>query len=227
MKKIEARIMMFLLLCFTSMANVSALSYSSLGVKSGDWIKYGLYETFGLAGTRWQKVEFLSVAGTTVTIRVTVHISNGMEINQTETIDIASGDDFPMALFSVRVHIISADLKIGDSIYLGEFGNRTITGETTRTCAGADRRVIYSNFSQYNGQCTFYWDKRTGVLTEAAMVFGGAYKTMWVTETNMWSGGVDWWLWAIVIITVVCGMIASRKNISKKFRKKANVSSHS
>lgn len=226
MKSIEARIVMALLLCFALMANASALSCSSFGVKSGDWIKYDFQESFSL-GTRWQKVEVLSVTGTTVTIRETVHMSNGIEITQTETIDVASGDDFPMALFSLRVYIIPADLKIGDSIYLGEFGNRTIIGDTTRACAGIDRRVIYSNFSQYGSQYTFYWDKRTGVLMEATMVFGLAYKTMWVTETNMWGEEFSWWVWAIIIITVVCVMIASRKNISGKLRRKVNVSSHS
>jgi len=215
MKSVETRTVVVLTLCFALMFDVSGLSYSGLGVKRGDWIRYDFQESFGL-GTRWQKVEFLNVTGSLVAIRETVHLSDGMEFNQTGTIDLASSDDFPMALFSLRVFIVPADLKIGDSIYLGGLGNRTIVGEATGVYAGADRRVVYSNFSHYGSQYTFYWDKQTGVLTEGMMVLGVTFKAIWVTETNMWSGGFVWWPWVIIIIILACSIIVSRKISHKK-----------
>ncbi|HEY4675485.1 MAG TPA: hypothetical protein VIH48_05475 [Candidatus Bathyarchaeia archaeon] len=229
-KRIEARIIMVLLFCLALMTNVSTSSYSSIGVKNGDWIKYSLQESFSSTGERWQKIEFLSVEGATVTVRLTVQTSSGTEIDQTETIDLAFSDsDFSTVFFSMRVHIIPANLTTGDPVHLSsEFGNKTIIGEATMACAGADRRVVYSNFSQSGSQYTFCWDKQTGVLVEGAMVFGGAFKALWVTETNMWAGGgVAWWIWVIIAIAAICGIIASRKNISQKFRKKADASPHS
>jgi hypothetical protein len=210
--------MMILLLCFALMANVSASSYSSLGVKNGDWIKYTLQESFSSTGERWQKIEFLSVEGTKVTVRFTVQTPSGTEIDETETVDLASSNsDFSTILFSMRVHIIPANLTTGDPVYLSnEFGDKTIIGEATMACAGADRMVVYSNFSQSGSQYTFYWDKQTGVLVEGAMVFGGAFKALWVTETNMWAGGgVDWWIWALIAIAAVGVVVASKRKPHK------------
>jgi hypothetical protein len=147
-----------------------------------------------------------------------------MEFNQTETIDLASEDDFPMALFSIRVFIVPANLGVGDSVYLGSFGNRTIVGETTEAYAGANRMVVYANFSYSGSQYTFYWDKLTGVLTGGSMVVGSAFKAIWITETNMWSGEFVWWPWALVVVTIMCGLIALRRNIIEKLRRKGDES---
>jgi hypothetical protein len=212
MKNTETRIAMVLLFWFAFMADVLTPSYGVPGVKSGDWIRYGVQESFS-SGERWQKVEYLNATSTSVTVRITDYMPNGMETAETRTIDLASRDDYPSALFSVRVCIIPSDLDAGDLVYLGQFGNETIVGETTIRVAGADRRVVYSNFSQVGSQYTFYWDKQTGVLTQGLMTSGLGYKSVWVTETNMWSGGYDWWLWVIVIVVVVCGLIVSRKKI--------------
>jgi len=205
------------------MANALSSSNSGLGVKSGDWVNYGFQETFSSGGEQWQKIEFLSITGTIVTVRVTIHMSAGIETSQTETIDLSSSDDFQTTIFfSLRVHIIPLDLGVGDSVYLGEFGNQTIVGETTGTVAGADRRLVYSNFSLGGSLYTFYWDKETGVLTEGMSVLGAVFKTVWIKETNMWRGEFVWWPWVIVIIAVVCIVVVSRKNISQKLRRKDN-----
>jgi hypothetical protein len=207
------------------MSHVLALSYSNLGVKGGDWIKYYFQETSSI-GTRWQTVEFLNVTGSAVTFRQTVHFSDVMEFNQTETIDLASDDDFQMALFEIRVFIGPANLKTGDSIYLGSFGNRTIVGEATEAYAGANRMIVYANFTNSSRQYTFYWDKLTGILTEGFMIAGNTlFEAIWVTETNMWSGEFVWWPWALVIITIICGLIALRRNIMEKLHKKGDKSS--
>ena len=212
----------FLLICFALMANALSSSNSELGVKGGDWVDYGFQETFSSGGEQWQTMEFLSVTGTIVTVRVTIHMSAGLETSQTETINLSSSDDFQTIFFSLRVHIVPSDLGVGDSVYLGEFGNQTIVGETTGTVAGADRRLVYSNFSLGGSLYTFYWDKETGVLAEGMSVLGVVFKTVWIKETNMWRGEYVWWPWVIVTIAVVCAVIASRKNISQKLHRKAN-----
>lgn len=225
MKGINA-VTLVMFLHFAWAANVSALPYPNLGVKSGNWVQYHYQGSFSLTA-RWQKVEFLSIAETTVTVCETTLMPSGIEVNQTKTIDLASFDDFPMTPFSLRVLLVSADLKTGDPVYLGQFGNRTIVGETSRACAGVDRKVVYSNFTSEERQYTFYWDQKTGVLTEGTAAFGSVSEVLLATETNMWSGGVEWWLWAIVAIVIVCALIASRKSTSQKSRKKVNISPRS
>lgn len=215
MRKFEAGIMV-LLLCFGLMADVSAASSFSFGVKSGDWIKYVVEER--LSGVRYyQKIEFLNVEEANVTVRLTV--SGVVEYNGTWTVNLTSQDDFKMELFSFRVYLVSANLKVGEPVYLGvEFGDKNITGGMTRAYAGADRRVVYSNFSLGETLYTFYWDNETGVLVEGLMFSNNAsspvYKAVLVVETSMWSGGFEWWIFAIAIIAVVCGILTS------KFRKK-------
>jgi hypothetical protein len=187
---------------------------SSLGVKSGDWIEYALQESF--SSDRKQRMEFLSVAGTTVSIQVTDQTSGALEINQTETIDPASDDDFSTSFLSARVYIIPSNLGMGDSVFLGnEIGNRTISGETTEAYAGADRRTIYSNFSLNENQYALYWDKQTGVLVEGTMFSGAMYRAVLVTATNMWTGALGWWLWALIAIAIACGIISSRKGFTR------------
>ena len=225
MKGVNA-VTLVMFLYFVWAANVSALPYHNLGVKSGNWIQYHYQGGFSLTA-RWQKVEFLSIAETTVTVCETTFMPNGIEVNQTKTIDLASFDDFLMTPFSLRVLLVFADLKTGDPVYLGQFGNRTIVGETSRACAGVDRKVVYSNFTSEERQYTLYWDQQTGVLTEGTATFGSVSEVLLATETNMWSGGVEWWLWAIVAIAIVCALIASRKITSQKQRKQVNISSRS
>jgi hypothetical protein len=234
MKNLEARIVMFSLLCLTLIANASGASQFGLGVKAGDWIGYTVQQYSGLGSTQFsQKLEFLSVEGTNVTIRQTTYTSSGTEMDQTERSgDLASTEYLPMTLFTMNVYVIPANLTTGDSVYLGSgFGNETIIGETTRTYAGADRRVVYSNFSlpQYGGQqagsqYTFYWDKQTGVLVEGAMTLSFAFNAVLVSDTNMWSEGFNWWFWIVTIAIVVSVTIALIINIKEKSRGKNDAS---
>ena len=226
MKTIEASALILLLLFAASIVSVSAVTSFSFGGKSGDWIKYELQETFSLAGEQSETIEFLNVTGTTVTVRATFYMGS-LPMNKTQTVDLTSQDDFSMApWFNARVYFIPGGLDINDSIYLGEpFGNTTIVGETTGSYAGADRRVIYANFTTKQGNnYTFYWDKQTGVLTEGTMVLGTGFTDVLVSDTNMWSPEVPWWLWIvlwiIIIIVIALGVLSSKKSIMKRFRRK-------
>jgi len=151
-----------------------------VGVKAGDWIRYNYTVTGAPPGTtlpQWMKVEFLSVEGTTATVRVTMHMSDGSEQNQTMAFDAVAGGEGI---------VIPVNLTTGDSIYISGYGEVTIEGETVRTYAGAKRTAIYTSFTLYEIYCTFYWDKETGVLVELSQISGGMNVTIRATETNMW-----------------------------------------
>ena len=215
---LEKVVLLLFILALT--ANVSAISQHSLGVKNGDWVEYGFEDAFS-SGERWQKLEFQEVSDANATVHITTHFSEGIEVNETNTIDLLSDSDFQMIMFSARVHVIPANLTTGDSVFLGQFGNRTITGETTNAYADADRKIIYANFTEQS-QYTFYWDKQTGVLAEGIMVTGNAYKRIWITGTNMWTAESSSWPWATITIIaalVALGLIVMRKSIIRRLRK--------
>jgi parallel beta-helix repeat protein len=156
-----------------------------VGVKSGDWIKIDYTITGWPAGTPyplWLKVEFLSVEGTNASVRVTMHMSDGTEQNATVPVDVVAGGQ----ALGLSGFVIPANLTTGDIIFMSGYGNVTIEGETTRTYAGASRKVVYASFSQYGTQLTYYWDKLTGVMVEASTISGGITGTGKATETNMW-----------------------------------------
>lgn len=154
--------------------------------KTGYWIKYDYTATGAPAGTPlplWIKVEFLSTQGINATVRVTMHMSNGTEQNQTMNMDVLDGGG---TLGTLSGFVIPANRTTGDSVYISGYGNVTIDGETTRTYAGASRTVVYASFSQYGTQLTYYWDKETGIMVEASVTSGSMTGTAKATETNMW-----------------------------------------
>jgi parallel beta-helix repeat protein len=156
-----------------------------VGVEAGDWIKITYTITGWPAGQpypEWLKVEFLSVEGTSATVRVTMHMSDGTEQNATVPVDVVAGGQ----AFGLSGFVIPANLTTGDIIFMSGYGNVTIAGETTRTYAGASRTVVYASISQYGTQLTYYWDKQTGVLVEASGTSDGMTLTAKATETNMW-----------------------------------------
>jgi len=162
---------------------------SPVGVMAGDWIKVDYTISGWPAGQpypEWLKVEFLSVEGTSATVRVTMHMSDGTEQNATVPVDVVAGGG---EAFGLSGFVIPANLTTGDSVYITGYGNVTIEGEATRTYAGASRTVVYASISQYGTQLTYYWDKQTGVMVEASTTSGGMTATAKATETNMWQAG--------------------------------------
>jgi parallel beta-helix repeat protein len=174
-----------------------------VGIKAGDWIKLD-YEISGApSGTplpTWMKVEFLSVEGTNVTIRMTMHMSDGTEQNATAPVSIVSGGD----ALGVSGLVIPANSKTGDSIHMSGYGDVAITGETTRKFAGASRTAVYASISGSDFEGSYYWDKQTGVLVESSAVSGTMTATAKATETNMWtsdSSGI------LANSTVLCALV--------------------
>jgi len=205
-------------------ANFVGVTAGNVGIKAGDWIKYE-YTISGWPSDQpyaeWMKLEFLSVAGTSATVQVTLHMSDGTEPSETVPVDIAAGGG---EAFGFSGFVISTNLTTGDSIYMSGFGDVAIEGETTRTCAGARRTVVYASVSQsipYQGevQFTYYWDKLTGVMVEASMTYADITSTDKATETNMWEATVrmPWWPWIIVAVAAVGVVIffVSRRRVAR------------
>jgi uncharacterized repeat protein (TIGR02543 family) len=154
-----------------------------VGVKAGDWIKLEYTINGWPAGEsypEWYKLEFVSVEGTTVTELMTMHMSDGTEESDTTSGDLGEGGG------ELSGSVISANLTTGDSFYMAGYGDVTIEGKTTRTYVGANRTVVYTSFSQYGSQLTYYWDKLTGVIVEASATYAYITLIAKATETNMW-----------------------------------------
>ncbi|MEM1564153.1 MAG: hypothetical protein QW161_05730, partial [Candidatus Bathyarchaeia archaeon] len=132
---------------------------------------------------QWVKVECTSVAGTTVTLRITMHMSDGTERTETYTIDVASGSG--TAPFQA---IIPANSKTGDAIQLVTNSSVIIAGEATGTYAGASRTYVYASITEGDVQHTYRWDKQTGVLLEISLAQGSASIAYKATSTNIWQG---------------------------------------
>jgi len=189
-----------------------------VGVKAGDWIKVEYTISGWPAGTPyplWLKVEFLSVEGTNSTVRVTMHMSDGTEQTDTVSMDVVAGGE----ALGLSGFVIPANLTTGDMIFMSGYGNVTIEGETTRNYAGANRTVIYTSFTQYWTQLTYYWDKQTGVMVEASTTSGTMTATAKATETNMWQAAPGFpndlailaALIAIVVVAVIAFLLTRRR----------------
>ena len=192
-RKTISGIMLILLL--TSISTIAfmvshvqlAQATGTVGVKAGDWIKYIYIINGAPPGTplpTWLKVEFLSVEGTNATVRVTMHMTDGTEQNQTLTINIVTAKD----LVTFSGFVIPANRTEENSIYISGYGNVPIDNEGIGTYAGASRTVVW--FLWYAGpnrpEFEYCWDKQTGVMVEASTISGNIAATAKATETNMW-----------------------------------------
>ncbi len=228
MKTVQTSTMILALIFALSLSAVSASTSPSFGGKTGDWVQYDLQNSFVSSG-EMLRMDFLNVTGTNLTVNVTVYTAAFTEMNETRSINLSSQDaqdDFPLEPWlNARVYLISAGLNVNDSVYLGQgFGFRNITGDTTMSYAGANREVIYANFSQQEYNYTFYWDKQTGILTEGIWTLGGAAVTdVLISETSMWGWIAIWWIWIAVAIAIALGILTSRKSVMKKLRRKPDV----
>jgi Divergent InlB B-repeat domain len=183
-------------------ANFVGVEAAHVGVEPGDWVKFDYTFTGWPAGETypdWLKLEFLSVEGTTATVRFTQHVSDGTQHSGNATVDIVSDVEVPV----LAGIVIYANRTIGDSVYIAEYGNATVEGEATRTYAGASRTVVYTNLSYNEAEVTYYWDKLTGVMVEISSTYPEFTATAKVAGTNMWETPairIPWWTWTIVAL---------------------------
>ncbi|MEM2588871.1 MAG: hypothetical protein QXT44_03565 [Candidatus Bathyarchaeia archaeon] len=161
-----------------------AYAEAQVGVKVGDWVKYELTAS-GITPPpdmpQWAKAECTSITGTTVTLKMTMHMSDGTEHTETWTIGIATGSG--NAAFQI---IIPANSETGDTIQLVNNRSLTIAGESTSTYAGASRTYVYASVAEEDGQYTYHWDKQTGILLEVSGTKGSASIAYKATSTNIW-----------------------------------------
>ena len=182
---------------------VSAVVEYKLGVRDGDWVKYGqITVSWTGNGTeptivaeekevQWIYVDFENVSGPIVFVNITTQLNNGTQLFENDTEDV-SGNSAMGGAF-----VIASNLKTGDAI-ANQSGAPTINQTTTGRYAGATRTVnlVEEAFTTLNQtvMTNATWDQSTGVLVETYAkssypVGSDAYLEIDVkaTETNLWS----------------------------------------
>jgi hypothetical protein len=180
-----------------------------VGVKVGDWWKYGnitlnlnssdpnatpsLFQPFFLTNeTDWQTFNVTAVSERNVTLKTIVHFKNQTEISETIQFDIANGT-------SVCFILIAPNLKVGEFISID---GPPILYEKSYSSIGVTRRVcVFNDSDQINdgsasGSIIYdlFWDKFSGILLDVDehvnITNGSAYYRldfhMNVVETNLW-----------------------------------------
>ena len=185
----------------------SSFAAYTVGVKPGDWMKYQVtlswtgtepdMDDFGeLGAAEYMKGEILSVDGTTVTSKMSMHMKNGSDVEQTLVGDIAAGSG------NLTIFIIPSGMSEGDNLpgtMFGDFGALTVTDTESKTYCGSSRTVNIYSFSPpamsgLSASISANWDQATGVLVELSMQMSMTGQSMdmkvLATETNMWSSGI-------------------------------------
>lgn len=218
-----------------------------VGVEVGDWVKYDvscegqphlwnvplLY--YPPMDVEWVALEVLSVSGSNVTVRETVHRFDEEERNITFTIS-------PVKTMSLRDrYIIPANVSVGYKIPINRDTYNPVTDSwktvyelsinttTLRSYAGVAREVnilksswLYPYFEYVENLTEVYvWDRATGFLLEKKWqsTFLGLENTstsmvsVRMIETNMWkvettSQPSQWLLWAAVGIVLSAVVVA-------------------
>jgi hypothetical protein len=217
---------------------VLAVDYT-VGVKAGDWIKYGqLSVAWNGTGTEpfyiieekkmdWVRLEVENVTDKTISLNVTSHYDNGTETSATSSIDLNSSAMFERSF-------IAANLKSGDPLAT-QPNSPTINQTITGIYAGASRNINVldiievSTSAQGNQTVTakFYWDQSTGIMVETYVKQSDTSNpsvytevSAKATETNMWSADLLGTLsnnliyviaGIIIIIAVIAAAIALRR----------------
>jgi hypothetical protein len=223
MKTALVTILIIMLISTPTIPNISALTNTSFGGKPGDWIDYQLQDILMGQAIEYERIDFLNDTGTQLTLRVAVYTQTMTESNDTLTIDLTTTQDVTMRFFTIRTYIVPGGLNVNNSVYLGTmFGNRTIQGETGISYLGVTRTVVYANFSDTaENNYLFYWDKITGVLTEAIESRNGSsLNTVVVNDTNMWVSPIPSLIWIGIIAAIVLGVLTSQKSIRKRLHRK-------
>lgn len=185
-----------------SLVAICAVTYL-VGVKPGDWAKYGdisaawestdpeakMPPAFVEGGFNdWANITVLDVSGSNVRLGMAHQFKNG-----TETKDHAEGD-LATGMGNLSFFLYPGGLSRGDSLPAGGTVNETIT----RSYAGARREINLLNFSGsfFGTNVTYhiYFDSITGILCEAStkgIIEQEGYittvsSTIKMTDTNIW-----------------------------------------
>ena len=155
-----------------------------VGVKEGDWIKYGNFSLVStgpepthfqkeLNETDWMLITVQRILATNITYEVNWHFENGTDLIFSDWIDIVSGVNADSKLTDPFAFFISIDLPVGSGLYnvaTGPFVGWVINETINREYLGIVGETQHTNNSTsligathtYN----LYWDKGSGVLTE-------------------------------------------------------------
>ena len=231
-----------------------------VGVEVGDWVKYDvscegqghlwnmpLLYYFPM-DVEWAKAEVLSISGSNVTVRETVHRFDGEERNSTYTISPVE-----TMLLSDR-YVIPANVSVG---YKFPIANRktydpinnswktvyelSINMTASRSYAGVTREVnilesswMYPYFEYIDNVTEVYvWDRATGFLLEKKwqstfLGFGNASLStvsVRIIDTNRWkmeeTQPNQWLLWAGVgiVLSAVVVVTTALRNYKNRSKK--------
>jgi hypothetical protein len=186
----------------------SSFAAYTVGVKSGDWMKYHVTLTwtgtepdtndFGELGeAEYMKGEVLAVDGSSVTAKMSMHMTNGSDVEQTLIGNVATGEG------NLTIFIVPSGMQKDDAFPSVMFGDETttfsITDTESKTYCGTSRTVnVYSlsstPMSGFTTTIAAKWDQAAGVLVELSMHMSTPEQSMdmkvLATETNMWSNGI-------------------------------------
>nr|MDO8097678.1 hypothetical protein [Candidatus Njordarchaeota archaeon] len=160
----------------------SAVDYSTVGVKAGDWAEYSITLTTNIPLVNKVRVNAQAVQGTVVTLNIVSYHSDGETTSDTYNCDISTG------LNVAYGYLLAPGLERGDPIYSG--ADITVNETTTRTAAGTarpvnlvkDTRVLPLDVPRYDR----YYDKATGILVEQCGETMMGYMDQTLTATSLW-----------------------------------------
>jgi parallel beta-helix repeat protein len=165
---------MFILALIFSTMSVSAIEYN-VGVKVGDWVKYGNFVGVGpgsevINQSDWSKVEVVAVSGTNITFLRSGKFKNGSDFKEEGiVIDVEKG-----AMNGTVVGpsiVIAANLQEGDILPGSLFA---INKTETRNYLSASRSVNILNVTQsvlgVNYESVMIWDRVSGMLLEMSLM---------------------------------------------------------
>jgi hypothetical protein len=183
LKKFHSLVIGFILLIsFFSITNVFA--QVSVGVKEGDWIKYGSFSVVStgpiptyfqkeLNKTDWMLITVQTISATNITYEVDWHFKNGTDSLFTDWIDIIGGVNPDSKLTDPFAFFISSNLPVGAGLYNVATGpfvgweiNETINREYLGIVEETQHTNILSSLIGATHTYNIYWDKGSGVLTE-------------------------------------------------------------
>ncbi len=157
---------------------LSILAEISVGVKNSDLIGYSVSYTGNPPDTypKSIKIEVERIQGTNITARWDIERINGEKYFFSEMYDLRVG--FYNMIF------VESGLEIGDEFFHYQIDDLiTIKGTEEHEYAGEKRTIVWSSFLENS----VYWDKNTGVLTEADWIYSSTLRSHWVLrKTNLW-----------------------------------------